>query len=174
MKHGQPMKPVIFLALVTLLLSGCGSTVDRAQVEQQLAAAAEKVAKIEAFIVDNKPVVEQLGKLAEQTGDETLKAAAAKLRATVDAAIAALPTAKTELDAIKTTVGQLQADADGKVPWYAIAGGLALQYVPRIASMIFPQLAPLAALFANFTWSATATKKQKDEDEAMAAKARAG
>lgn len=161
------------IALAVLLLSGCGSTVDQARVEQQLAAAADKVAKIEAFIVENKPVVDQLGKLAEQTGDETLKAAAAKLRATVDAAIAALPTAKTELEAIQVTVSQLKADAEGKVPWYAIAGGLALQYVPRIAAMIFPQLAPLAAIVANFTWSATATRKQKDEEAEILAKAKA-
>lgn len=160
-------------AIIGILLSGCVSTVDKERVEQQLAAAADKVAKIEAFIVENKPVVEQLGKLADQTGDETLKAAAAKLRATVDAAIATLPTAKTELETIKTTVSQLQADANGKVPWYAIAGGLALQYVPRIASMIFPQLAPLAALFANLTWSATATKKQKDDEADILAKAKA-
>lgn len=167
------MKTIILVAFIALLLCGCGSGVDQARVEQQLAAAADKVAKIEAFIVENKPVVEQLGKLAEQTGDETLKAAAEKLRATVDAAIAALPTAKTELAAITATVSQLQADAEGKVPWYAIAGGLALQYVPKIAAFIFPQLAPIAALVANFTWSATATKKQKDEEAEMLAKAKA-
>ena len=153
-----------------LMLSGCefGSGVDRAQIQAQLDAAAAKTAQIEAFITANKPLVDQLGKLAEETKDPELLAAAAKLRATVEAAMAALPTAKAELDAAKQTLAQLEADAAGKVPWYTVVGGALLWLAPRVIGALVPPAKPVAELVAEFAWKAMATRRQKAADPGSA------
>jgi thiamine monophosphate synthase len=167
------MRYLLPIIACCLLLAGCsfGTGVDRAELDAQLKAGAEKIAKMEAFIQANKPLLDQLAKLAADTKDPDLIKAAEKLRVTVEAVQAALPTAKAELETVQATVQKLEADAAGKVPWYAIAGGLALHYVPRIAATFIPALAPLAALLANVNWTLSATKAQKDEDALIAAKA---
>ena len=151
-----------------LLLAGCDASVDRDQVQAQLDAAAAKTAQIEAFIVANQPLLDSLAKLAADTKDPDLIKAADKLRVTVDAAKAVLPTAKAELDAAKQTLAKLEADAAGKVPWWSIAGGILLAVVPRAVGVFFPPLKPAAELAAEWAWTAMATRRQKAADPGSA------
>lgn len=151
-----------------LLLAGCDSGADREQVQMHLTAAATKTAQIEAFITANQPLLDQLAKLAAETKDPDLIKAAEKLRATVEAAKAVLPTAKAELDAAKQTLAKLEADAAGKVPWWSIAGGILLTVVPRAVGAFFPPLKPAAELAAEWAWTAMATRRQKAADPGSA------
>lgn len=149
-----------------LFLTGCNGfgSVDRAEVDKALADAAEKVAKMEAFITANQPLLDQLGKLAADTKDPDLIKAAEKLRATVAAAQVALPTAKTELAAARDAVTKLETDAAGKVPWWSMVGGALLLVVPRIVGAVVPPAKPLAELAAEWGWTLMATRRQKKAD----------
>jgi hypothetical protein len=153
-----------------LLLTGCefGTGVDRTQIQTQLDAAAAKTAQIEAFIVANQPLLDQLAKLADETKDPDLIKAAEKMRATVNAAKAVLPTAKAELDAAKQTLAQLEADAAGKVPWYTVVGGALLWLAPRVIGALVPPAKPVAEFIAEFAWKTMATRRQKAADPGSA------
>lgn len=148
--------------LAALLLTGCG--IDKERVAAALATAEHQATNLQAFIAATAPQVEALSAAAADTGNPTAAAAAAKLLAAYEAARAALPATVEAIEAARATLASLEADAAGKVPWYAVAGGLVLTWLPRLAGMLIPALQPLAAAWANLHWNTAATPKQKESE----------
>lgn len=161
----------VFAALVILpllFLAGCGVDLERAKAD--LAKLEAQATELRQYIEKNRGAVEQLKALAAATGDKTFAEAAAKIEVAISVAVSKLPEVEATLASSRSNLSQLEADAQGKVPWYTVAGGLFLAIVPRVLGAFVPPAKPLAEFVANLAWNAMATKKQKAEDTAPAAK----
>lgn len=153
------------LALALLGLAGCGS-VDKARFEAQAAVLEAKAGDVAAFLARNGPVLARLDAMAQDTGDAEIARQAASLRAAVEAARAALPEVRAAIAATRDGLAKLEADAAGRVPWYAAAAGIVLPLLPRLLAAVVP-LAPfakLAEIAAEACWALLATRRQKASD----------
>jgi hypothetical protein len=154
---------VLPLLALVLMCAGC-TEADKVRLEQDLTILQTKAEALQSFIDKNQPVIDSLVALAKTSGDPKAAAVAAELATAVAKAQAALPAVEATIADTKKGLAAIQADADGKVPWYYIAGGLFLTVVPRLAAVLFPGAAPIAEVVAEVGWSLMASKKQKLAD----------
>ena len=121
------------IMLPLLMLAGCG--VDKSRVQAQVAQLEQHAAQLAQFIQVNEPILAQLHEVAASTGDPALVNAAAKVAAAVDAARKALPPVQTAIAETKAHLATLEADAEGKVDWWAMLYPIALfalKFVPVV------------------------------------------
>jgi hypothetical protein len=153
---------VCLLALLCLLFTGCTQG-DVARVEAQLTVLQQRGDQLSALIVQTQAALAA----AKQAG---LTLETARLEGVLTAAQAALPQVQEAITVTRDELAKVKADADGSVPWYAVLLPVVAQVAPRLLTLI-PGLGilaePLAALVANLHWSATATRKQKEDDKAV-------
>jgi hypothetical protein len=153
----------IILALwCALILGGC--SVDLEQARAELGKLEQQSKELRDYIAKNQSVMDQLKALAASTGDQTFAAAAEKIQVGLSVAVAKLPEVEATLKAGQEKLGQLEKDAEGKVPWYSVAGGLLLAIAPRVLGILFPAAKPFAELVAEWGWKALATRRQQQAD----------
>lgn len=156
---------IILVIWCALILGGCSVDLEAARAE--LAKLEQQSKELRDYVAKNQAVLDQLKALAAATGDQTFIDAAAKIEVGLSQAAAKLPDVEATLKASQEKLGQLEKDAEGKVPWYSVVGVAVWTLLPRLTTLIpviGPYLSPLAALMANMHWNVAATKKQKEDD----------
>jgi hypothetical protein len=146
---------VLLVLAGLLLLPGCGG-VDKARLEADLQTAEQKRQQLAHFVDATEPQLRALLAVATETGDPKLAKAAADVGTALVAAKSALAEVDGVIVAAKASLAQVEADADGKVPWYTVAGGVLLTVLPRVIGAVFPVAKPFAEIVASLLWTATA------------------
>lgn len=167
---------LIILVFAALALSGCFLTnhvrlddakARVAQLEQTLTATTEQLGAIRAQLVEARQI-------AEKTGSETAVKIVGQLERAAVITEASLPYLQDAVAKAKATVADIEKNGETAPLWYVLAG-FAVQYVPRLATLIpgiGPAAAPLAGAIANGIWQSLATRRQREEDEQAAAAAK--
>jgi hypothetical protein len=168
---------LFLLGVLVLFLSGC--VMDR---PVDLADAKAKVQTLEEALDASRTqldhitgLLEQAKAVAAQTGSEAAKQVVTQLEHAAAVASASIPQLQEAVGNAKRTVTDLEAGGGSAPLWYVLAG-FAVQYVPKLATLIpgvGPAFGPIATLIANGLWSVASTKRQREEEERLAAEAKA-
>jgi hypothetical protein len=167
---------LIILVFAALSLSGCflTDTVRLDDAKAKVAQLEEALATTDRQLTAITKQLDEAKRIAKETGSETAIRIAAQLENAAEVTRASLPHLRDAVDKAKATVADIEKNGETAPLWYVLAG-FAVQYVPRLATLIpgiGPAAAPLAGAIANGLWQSLATRRQREEDEQAAAAAK--
>jgi hypothetical protein len=169
------------LIIISLIFCGC-SLLDALRAPVDTTAAEAQVVKLEQTLTElrNHSVwlsdqLKEAQVIADKSQSAEAAAAVKQLSGMLTAAQAQIPMVEQMVADGKQTVTTLK-ESGSTVPLWGVLAGLAVPFVaPLIGQIpvIGPLAAPLLAKIANGAWDAYATKRQKDNEADVAAKAAA-